>query len=138
MSGVARQIDRPRRWLVVLVVAVILFAGAVVAPSTGITRMGPFGLFAWASWLHVFGYAFLSLTLVYALLVSPDGPALSAAIVPIIVVAYGTSLELLQLLIPYRSFAVGDIFADGLGTVVVVGVWTYGQAAFAALGFRGS
>ncbi|WP_136688201.1 VanZ family protein [Halorhabdus amylolytica] len=127
---------RPLRWLVVLVVAAILFLAAVVEPSTGIARYGPFGLLTRATWLHVFGYAALSLTLVYALLDVPGGSTLHPAVVPVIVVAYGTLLELVQLLIPYRSFAVGDILADAVGAVVVVAVWAYGRAALAALGFR--
>jgi len=138
MSTRSRQADRPLRWLVVLVVAAILFVAAVVEPSPGIARYGPFGLLTRATWLHVFGYAFFSLTLVYALLDAPDGPTLSPLVVPVIVTAYGTLLELVQLLIPYRSFAVGDIVADAVGAVVVVAVWAYGRAALAALGFRRS
>lgn len=138
MSAETRQADRSLRWLVVLVVAAILFVAAVVEPSQGIARYGPFGLLTRATWLHVFGYAFLSLTLLYALLDAPDGPTLHPAVVPIIVVAYGTLLELVQLLIPYRSFAVGDILADAVGAVVVVAVWAYGRAALSALGFQRS
>lgn len=138
MSAGTRQADRPRRWLVVLVVAATLFVAAIVEPSPGISRTGPFGLLAQATWLHVFGYSLLSLTLVYALLDVPDRAALSPAVVPVIVIAYGTLLELVQLLIPYRSFAVGDILADAVGAVVVVAVWAYGRAGLSALGFRRS
>jgi len=136
MSTRARWGGRPLRWLVVLVVAVTLFLAAVVEPSPGIARYGPFGLLTLATWLHVFGYAFLGLTLVYALLDARDGPTLSPLVVPVIVVAYGALLELVQLLIPYRSFAVGDIVADAAGAVVVVAVWAYGRAALSGLGFR--
>ncbi|ACV12343.1 hypothetical protein Huta_2176 [Halorhabdus utahensis DSM 12940] len=138
MSTRSRQADRSLRWLVVLVVTAILFVAAVVEPSSDIARSGPFGLLTQATWLHVFGYAFFSLTLVYALLDTPDEPTLHPAVVPIIVVAYGILLELVQLLIPYRSFGVGDILADAVGAVVVVAVWAYGRAALAALGFRRS
>ncbi|WEL22443.1 VanZ family protein [Halorhabdus sp. BNX81] len=138
MSAGARPVDRPLRWLIVIVVAAILFVAAVVEPSSDIARSGPFGLLTQATWLHVFGYAFFSLTLVYALLDTPDEPTLHPAVVPIIVVAYGILLELVQMLIPYRSFGVGDILADAVGAVVVVAVWAYGRAALAALGFRRS
>ncbi|CCQ34177.1 VanZ family protein [Halorhabdus tiamatea SARL4B] len=138
MSERGRRGDRPLRWLVGLVVAAILFVAAVVEPSPGIARYGPFGIFTRAIWLHAFGYAFLSLTLLYALLDTPDGPTVSPLVVPVIVVAYGTLLELVQLLIPYRTFAVGDILADAVGAVAVVAVWAYGRAALSALGFRRS
>ena len=121
-----RRVRGSLRWLVVIVAAALIFVASVVRPGPGIANRGPFGLLYVSTWLHLGAYGFLTLTLLYALLA--DGEAMvHPVVIPVIVLSYGAFIELVQFPIPYRSFAIGDILANGTGSLVIVAVWMAGR-----------
>lgn len=108
---------------VIAVGAVILYYSVVPAPGSGTLQTGPFGVIAYADWLHLFAYGGLAMTLAYALhhVTRPDWQILLA--VGLITLSFGIGIELLQAGLVERTFAVADILVNATGAVVAVVVW---------------
>jgi VanZ family protein len=138
MADSSRRVPRIFRWLLVVVVATIVFLASVIDPGAGMARSGPLGVASRATWSHLGAYAFLTLSVLYALLDSRLEASISTAVLPVIVIGFGALIELVQLTLPYRTFAVGDVLTNAVGAIVVTLVWSLGRRRLDTLGLRRS
>jgi VanZ family protein len=122
---------RRRRWAAVLVVAAAILLASVVDPGRGAAAPGPLGVVSLATWGHLLGYAALAGAVAAALAGRPVRTAVAVAVVA--AVAYGAGIELLQSVIPARSFDPADAVANAAGAAVGVGAW---RALAATVGNR--
>lgn len=122
MSASDEPFRSPRsRWFLVAAIALAILVGSVVPlPESAGRSFGPIGL---DLWLHAIGFACLAAAIVLAFESGRQPVSRRLPLVTGAVIGYGVAIELLQLAIPYRQFAVIDVAADAIGTVVVVGVW---------------
>jgi VanZ family protein len=109
-------LPRTVRWAVALVVAVCITVASVV--ETGGVSRGPLT----DTHLHLGAYAVFSVVLAYATLHYRERSLARVAIVLSGAVALGAGLELVQLTLPYRTFSLGDLFANSAGAFVGL-VW---------------
>ncbi len=110
-----------RRWAPPFVIAMAIFVGSIVAAPSGMSGADARFLGVIDKVVHFAGYALLGGTLAGAMEETPASRgALTIALVALLTV-YGAGLEVLQSVLPTRSFSVGDIFANALGGVL--GVW---------------
>ncbi|WP_411965370.1 VanZ family protein [Haloferax sp. YSMS24] len=113
--------EHPRRTLVVLGYALAVFVASVVpTPPGGLTPTGPFGVVGLDKWVHAVGYAVLGFGCASALQARQAremGIAVAAAGL------FGATIELVQALVPYRSFSLLDMGANVLGAFVGVVLW---------------
>lgn len=75
-------------------------------------------------WLHFAAYAALAAALGYACLA--PGYRLDRrelALVFLVALGYGASIELLQAMLPERAFSVADMVANGIGAALGTGPW---------------
>ncbi|WP_254536060.1 VanZ family protein [Halomarina litorea] len=133
----ARRVPLPltpplvRYGLVGLVAGGILLASVVDPPSTGPTPLGPLGLLPLDKWLHALGYGGLTGALAYAMVPRtvpgdgrPERTVLAGLAVAVAVAAgYGFGIELVQGMLPARSFDVADAAANGTGALLAAGGW---------------
>lgn len=97
--------------LVLLIASVVPIPGAG-SPSSGI--LGPTAIF------HVVGYAILTWLLIAVTGRTARGVVLAA----LGATGYGAAIELLQLVVPWRSFAVLDILLNAIGAgLAVLVIW---------------
>ncbi len=112
---------KSRRWAPVVVIAIAILVGSVVPIPDAVGRpVGPVGL---DSWLHALGFGCLAATVLFALEPSSRLTLRFLLLVTGAVIGYGVAIELIQVALPYRRFAVVDIAADAAGAVVVAGWW---------------
>jgi VanZ family protein len=97
------------QWSVVAVLAVGVLVASLL-PAEGASALGPFGVLGLDKWLHAVGYATLAGAVSLA-----DGRAIVGVLAA---VAYGASIELLQLGVSYRSGSALDALANATGAVV--------------------
>lgn len=108
-------------WLRVLGVVgiagtIFYFSVVTVPPSPG--RPGPF----WDKYLHFASYAALALALAYSTVRFRDRPYFRGLMVIGLAVAYGILIEVMQGVLQYRTFGLGDMLANVVGAVLV-SVW---------------
>ncbi|WP_148415980.1 VanZ family protein [Haloferax sp. KTX1] len=121
MNPIARLRENPRRAAVALGYAlVVLVASVVPTPPGSLTPMGPFGLVGLDKWVHAAGYAGLGLA--FASAVRARGREEVAATV-VAAGAFGAAIEVVQAVLPYRSFGVADAGANLVGAVLGGVVW---------------
>ena len=100
------------RWgLVVAVAGVIAYQSILVVPSDHVVSQ--FSMLD--KWLHFVAYAGLGGALAYALSGVDQSRAARAATVFALAVGFGAGVELVQGTLPYRTMALGDAVANGLG-----------------------
>ncbi|MFB6184973.1 MAG: VanZ family protein [Haloarculaceae archaeon] len=110
---------RRTRWLLVGVVAGALLVGSVVHLPSSPGPAGPSPV-PTDKLEHFVGYAALAAAVGYAV-VDADRPRWRLAVfVVVAAVGYGLALELVQATIPYRSFSLLDLLADGAGAGAAV------------------
>lgn len=121
MEFVGRETPSRRvRWALVAVVAVVLLASSLLVAPPARPPAGERPPVPVDKALHVVGYAVLASALAYAT-ADADRPRWQrAAFVATATVAYGSAIELLQLLVPYRHASVADLVADAVGAAVVL------------------
>lgn len=78
--------------------------------------------FTWDQWQHFAAYGALAYALAYALVDWEFRGRVAAVFVILAVTAFGLSIELLQHVVPERSFDVEDVIANAIGAVSVL-VW---------------
>ncbi|WP_084802625.1 VanZ family protein [Halorientalis sp. IM1011] len=103
---------------------VSLFAVSVAdPPAGGLAPTGPLGLVAVDKWLHVLGYAALTLLIAYAVWPSTTRwLALAGALA----LGYGVVIEVVQAFVPSRSFSVADLGANVVGiTLAAALLWAW-------------
>ncbi|RXK47488.1 VanZ family protein [Halorientalis pallida] len=101
---------------VIVYAAVVLVASVADPPAGGLTPAGPLGLVGVDKWLHAVGYATLTLLVAYALSgATKRWPAVAVAVAAI----YGAGIEVVQSVLPFRSFDVLDVLANTLGALLV-------------------
>ena len=109
------------RWLVVVFYAMMIVtipAGAIVSPET-------LGIFGVDKLIHMAVYALLCLLICRALVATLGqrlGPHM-LFLAFLLTVIYGTFDEVLQAYSPGRISSVFDLFADGIGALLVVWLW---------------
>ncbi|WP_135829221.1 VanZ family protein [Halorussus halobius] len=115
------------RWLAVVAVAGVLFYGSVLdSPGSGLSPVGPFGLFGLDKWLHALGYAALAGALAGALATRGRLRGRRVRVVALAIllaVGYGVGIEFVQATIPERAFSLGDMAADLAGAGVGAAAW---------------
>lgn len=111
------------RWAAVVVVAGLVAGGSVVRPPPGAAAFGPFGVLRLAAYGHLVAYAGFAGALAYALADSAWSDRRVLLVVFVVAVGYGLGLELVQRLLPYRRFDVGDLALNAVGTAVAVVGW---------------
>ena len=115
------------RWLrfggVLTVAATILYFSVFTPPGSGTIQFGPFGLFPYSTWLHGVAYAGLAVVLAYALQDRPWRDRSVLAVVFVIAVGYGGSLELLQSTLDARTADFGDLLVNAIGAAVAALCW---------------
>ena len=110
-----------RRWALVVVIALAILVVSVVPIPDAVGRpLGPVGL---DSWLHALGFACLAATVLFALEPSSRLTFRFLLLVTGAVIGYGVAIELIQVALPYRRFAVADSAADTVGAIVGAGSW---------------
>ncbi|KAB1197263.1 MULTISPECIES: VanZ family protein [Haloferax] len=121
MSAIDTLRAHPRRTLVVLGYAVVVFVASVLPAASGsLTPTGPLGVVGLDKWIHAVGYAGLGFGVAYALQargVTESGTAVVVAAV------FGACIELVQALLPYRSFSLLDMGANLFGAFVGGVLW---------------
>ena len=103
---------------------VSLFAVSVAdPPAGGLAPTGPLGLVAVDKWLHVLGYAALTLLIAYAVWPSTTRwLALPGALA----LGYGVVIEVVQAFVPARSFSVADLGANAVGVALAAALlWAW-------------
>ncbi|MCO8267997.1 VanZ family protein [Haloferax sp. AB510] len=121
MNPVTRLRENPRRAAIAVGYAfVVLVASVVPTPPGSLTPMGPLGLVGLDKWVHAVGYAGLGFTVGAAVRARGRKEVVRAVVV---VAAFGTGIELVQAVLPYRSFGVADVGANLLGAVVGGALW---------------
>ncbi|KTG26707.1 VanZ family protein [Haloferax profundi] len=121
MTLTSRLRDNPRATLVVVGYALaVLVASVIPTPPGGLTPNGPLGLVGLDKWVHGVGYAVLGFGLAHA---SRARRATAIGHVVVVAGAYGAGIELVQALLPYRSFSIADMGANVLGAVVGGLLW---------------
>ncbi|MFB6117166.1 VanZ family protein [Halosegnis sp.] len=124
-----QQAPASRRYAPVAVIAVGLLVAGVLPGGTGLPLIGDLaggetvllgiGLDAW---LHAAGYATLAATLARARLGDqPTGRALVVVIAA--ATGYGLTIELLQVPLATRIFALSDIVANAIGATLGTVAW---------------
>lgn len=111
------------RWAAVVVVAGFVAAISVIRLPSGVGSTGPFGLVPVSQYGHFVAYAGLAGLLAYALADSHWSERRVLAVVFLVVVGYGFGLEVIQRLLPYRRFEVGDLVVNAVGTAMAVVLW---------------
>lgn len=114
--------DRRFRWLLVVVLAVLVFVGSVIPVSGGETTLGPFGLVGADKYTHAFAYCCLAGALTFALTPSRRWVAV-AALAVVVTSLYGGGIEVVQGFVG-RDPSLFDWGADILGAVVGVALAT--------------
>lgn len=110
--------DRRFRWLLVVVLAVVVFVGSVVPVAGGETTLGPFGLIGADKYTHAFAYLCLGAALAFAL--APRGRWVVAAVLAVVAASlYGGGIEVVQGFVG-RDPSLFDWAADILGAAVGV------------------
>ncbi|CQR51026.1 MULTISPECIES: VanZ family protein [Haloferax] len=121
MNPIARLRENPRRAAVALGYAfVVLVASVVPTPPGSLTPMGPLGLVGLDKWVHAAGYAGLGFG--FAAATRARGREEVAAAV-VAAGAFGAGIEVVQAVLPYRSFGVADAGANLVGAVLGGVVW---------------
>ncbi|RDZ54463.1 antibiotic resistance protein VanZ [Haloferax sp. Atlit-4N] len=121
MNTVARLRETPWRAAVALGYAlVVLVASIVPTPPGSLTPMGPLGLVGLDKWVHAAGYAGLGFAFASAVRARGRKEVVGAVVVA---AAFGAGIELVQAVLPYRSFGVADAGANLLGAVVGGALW---------------
>jgi len=110
------------RWALPLGIAALILA-ASIAPTSGGDALPVVPLGADA-WLHVTGYAALSVTLSRALAAGSRRIPPAVGLAAVAAVAFGAGVELLQTAVPTRGFSWSDIVANAVGSALGgVGWW---------------
>ncbi|POG53836.1 VanZ family protein [Haloferax marisrubri] len=121
MNPVARLRESPRRAAVALGYALVVLAASVVpTPPGSLAPMGPLGLVGLDKWVHAVGYAGLGFA--FASAVRAEGRREVVAAV-VTAGAFGAGIEVVQAVLPYRSFGVADAGANLAGAVLGGVVW---------------
>ncbi|ELZ58143.1 MULTISPECIES: VanZ family protein [unclassified Haloferax] len=121
MNPIARLRENPRRAAVALGYALGVFAASVApTPPGSLAPMGPLGVVGLDKWVHAAGYAGLGFA--FASAVRARGRDEVAAAV-LAAGAFGAGIELVQAVLPYRSFGVADAGANLVGAVLGGVVW---------------
>lgn len=121
MSFVDHLRDRPRRILLVLGYALVVFVASVMpTPGGSLTPAGPLSLVGLDKWLHGVGYAGLGFGLALATGARRPDEIRTAVVVTGL---YGAGIELVQALLPYRTFSVADMGANVFGAVLGGLLW---------------
>jgi len=106
----------PGRAVPAVLYAVLVFGGSVVnPPSTGITLAGPLGLVGADKWFHAAIYAVLVVLVAYALWARTPRVILIAVAVASL---YGAGIEVVQSMLPFRSFETLDMLANAVGALL--------------------
>lgn len=115
------------RWFrlagVVAVAATILYYSVFTPPGSGAIRSGPFGVFAYSTWLHALAYAGLAIVLAYALEDQPWSDWIVLVVVFLLAVGYGGGIELLQSTLASRTADFGDLLVNSVGAAVAAVCW---------------
>ncbi|WP_239638575.1 VanZ family protein [Halorubrum distributum] len=86
-------------------------------------QTGPLGVLPYSTWLHALAYAGLAVTLAYALQDSPWRDRSVLAVVFLVAVGYGGSIELLQSTLDARTADFGDLLVNAVGAVIAAVCW---------------
>ena len=117
-------VPRSLRWGVVLAIATtILYYSVFTPPGSGVVQTGPFGVFAYGTWLHGLAYAGLAGTLAYAV---HDGPWRDRSIlltVVLVTVGFGAGIELLQSTLETRTADIVDLLVNTTGATIAALCW---------------
>jgi VanZ family protein len=108
LHAVAAGVAATRTWRVVLVLLIIVVSllALLPRPPTDVD-------FGWDKANHMLAFAALA----FAARLGYPAPRAARLLGPIALLAFGGSIEVLQLLLPERSGEWLDLFADGLGIV---------------------
>ncbi|NOZ23798.1 MAG: hypothetical protein GXP25_22195 [Planctomycetes bacterium] len=116
-----RTVAALMRWLVVVCYCMLI----VTVPAGYIVPPGAMKIFGVDKLIHLVAYGFLCFLICRAL-VATLGRKLSPALLFLafmLTVLYGTFDEVHQAYLPNRTSSVFDLFADGIGALIVVWVW---------------
>jgi VanZ family protein len=119
-------LPRAARYAGAVAVVLVIFYFSVIAPPDVGDPVLPetvLGFFL-DKWLHFAAYAALAAALGYASLA--PGYRLDRrelALVFLVALGYGASIELLQAMLPERAFSVADMVANGTGAALGTGPW---------------
>ncbi|GAA0547791.1 VanZ family protein [Halorubrum ejinorense] len=108
---------------VLAVAATILYFSVFTPPGSGVIQTGPLGVLPYSTWLHGLAYAGLAVTLAYALQDSAWRDRTVLAVVFLIAVGYGGSIELLQSTLDARTADFGDLLVNAVGAAVAAVCW---------------
>ena len=101
-----------------VVYGAFLFAVSVAdPPAGGLAPTGPLGLVGVDKWLHLFGYAALTLLIASALWPPTTRRRVLAGT---LAVGYGAVIEVVQAFVPVRSFSAADLGANAVGVTLAV------------------
>lgn len=117
-----RRFSYARAWLLVAAVAIAIFVSAIVPTGDSVARPGPAGLLSLDLWLHAGAYLLLELAVLSAVAADSD-PPLTLAQTPVVTVAYGVFLEVLQSGLPHRAASVVDVVANSVGVALALALW---------------
>lgn len=131
-------LPRRVRWGLVLGVAGLVAVYSIIPLPTAVRSFGPFGIIRLSQYAHLLAYAGLAGVLVYALVDSRWSSRRVLVVVFVVAVGYGLGLELVQRVLPYRQFDLGDVGVNALGTAVAVVGWrlVFARARLVRVGNR--
>ncbi|TKX86571.1 VanZ family protein [Halorubrum sp. SS5] len=108
---------------VLAVAATILYFSVFTPPGSGAIQTGPLAVFPYSTWLHGLAYAGLAVTLAYAFQDSAWHDRTMLAVVFLVAVGYGGSIELLQSTLDARAADFGDLLVNAVGAAVAAVCW---------------
>lgn len=112
-----------RGLLAVITFGILLYYSIVPAPGSGSITTGPFGFLPYSAWLHLLAYMGLTIVFAYATAHANRPTWQLLAVVFVIVVSIGTTIELLQYMLPTRTFSWVDIGLNAVGAAIGLSVW---------------
>lgn len=104
-----------RRYVLVIGYATALFAASIVPLPESDPTPGPFGLVGLDKWIHGVGYAALAVLLARA---RRARAARSLLVLMLAAIGYGLGVEVVQALVPTRTFSTADAGANALGATL--------------------
>ncbi|MGM0592661.1 MAG: VanZ family protein [Halobacteriota archaeon] len=103
--------------------AIAVLLASVVTPPGGLAMDGPFGVVGVDKWLHAAAYGTLAVGVAYAVRARRRDAIVTAVVVT---VAFSTGIELVQVVVPTRSFDTADLVANAVGALSGGVCWALG------------
>ncbi|AWB26475.1 VanZ family protein [Halococcoides cellulosivorans] len=109
-----------RSWGLVAVIGTAILAASLIDPGiAGPAGEGPLGGLAVTTWLHVLGYTALTA----ALLGAVGDRRFGIVVAPVVAIAVGAGIELLQWPLAWRTASVADATVNAIAAITMTAVW---------------